>query len=107
MELSGNDGGGRGSTGEAMDGIGEGENPTRCIVHRERGGPGGRMVSGSNQQLSGCHGKGNQDLPQVKEVVECRHQRMKKDVQEREKENMALGGGCPGAGRASEVDQAV
>jgi len=32
---------------------------------------------------------------------------MKKDGREREKEKTALGGGCPGEGRASEVDPAV
>jgi len=47
------------------------------------------MVSGSNEQCSRCHGKENQDLCQIKEVVECRHQREKKDGRERAKEEAA------------------
>jgi len=65
------------------------------------------MVTGSNEQRSRRHCKENQDLCQVKEVVECRHQRKKKDCWEREKEKTALGGDCPGEGRASEVELAV
>ena len=90
-----------------MDGTGEGENSTRCGVHIGRGGAGGRMVSRRNEQCSRRHGKENQDLCQVKEVVECRHQRKMKDGWVREKEKTALRGGCLGAGRVSEVDPAV
>ena len=107
VEFSGDDGEGRRSSGEAMEGISEGEGSTRCRVHRGRGGAGGRMVSGSNEQRFRHHGEENQDLCQVKEVVERRHQKMKKDGREREKEKTELGGGCPGEGRAAEVDPAV
>jgi len=44
------------------------------------------MVSESNEQCSRRHGIENQDLCQVKEVVECRHPRQKKDCQKRVKE---------------------
>jgi len=63
--------------------------------------------SGSNEEHSRCHGKENQDLWQVKEEVERQHQRQKKDIRERGKEEMEHGGGCPGEGRAPEVILAV
>jgi len=97
----------RGSSGEAMGGTSEGESAIRCRVHSGRGGAGGRMVSGSNEQRSRRHSKENQDSCQIKEMVERRHQRKKKDGKEREKEKTALGEGCPGEGRAPEVDPAV
>jgi len=39
--------------------------------------------------------------------MERRHQRKKKDSQERQKEKTELAGGCPGEGRAPEVHIAV
>jgi hypothetical protein len=46
-------------------------------------------------------------LFQFKEVVECRHQRNKKDGGDRLKKKSELGGGYPGEGRAAELDPAV
>jgi len=65
------------------------------------------MVSGSNQQRYRRHGNENQDLFQVKGVVERRHQRKKKDSWERENEKTALRGGDPAECRALEVNSAV
>jgi len=65
------------------------------------------MVSGSNEQRSRRPGEENQDLCQVKEVVERRHQRKKKDGREKEKETSELRGGCLGESRAAEFDPAV
>jgi hypothetical protein len=102
-----NDGEGRGSSGEAMDGISEGESSPRCRVHRGRGGAGGRMVSASNEQRSRRYAKENENLCQVKELVERQHQRKKKVGSGREKVKTELGGGYPGEGRAPAVDLAV
>jgi hypothetical protein len=65
------------------------------------------MVSPSNEQRSRCHGKENQDLCQINEVVERRHRTMKNNGRERENEKTELGGGCPCKGRASEVVPAI
>jgi hypothetical protein len=64
------------------------------------------MVSGSNEQLSQCHSKEDQDLRQIKEVVERRHQREKKMSRKREKETEP-GGGRQGESKAPEVDSAI
>ena len=64
-------------------------------------------MSRCNDQCSRCHGKENQDLCQIEEVVERRHQGKKKDGWEREEEITELGGGCLRIGRAPEVDLAV
>ena len=52
------------------------------------------------EQRSQRHSKENQDLCQMKEVVERRHHKKKKDFGKREKEKMELGRGCLGEGRA-------
>jgi len=106
VELSCNDGEGLGNSREAMDGLSEGEGSPGCRVHRARGGAGGRMVSASNPQRSQRHSKGDQDLCQIQEVVECRHQRKKKSGPKREKA-MELGGGRQGESKAPEVDSAI
>jgi len=98
VEFTGNDGEGRRSSREALNGTSEEESSTRCSVHRGRGGAGGRMISGSNEQRSRPHGKANQGMCQVKEVVERGHPEKKKDGQEVDKEKKELGGGCPGEG---------
>ena len=103
-EIGCNDTGRCGSSGEAMYGMSEGESSTRCRVDRGRGGAGGRMVSGANEQRTGHHEKENQHLCQIKQVVERRHQKTKKDGRASEKENMEFPGGFPGEGRSLEVD---
>jgi hypothetical protein len=107
VEFGCNDGERHGSSGKAMDGISKGESSMRSRVHTGRGGAGGHIVSGSNEQRSRRHGKDSQDLGEIKDVVERRHQRTKKDGREREKEKTELGPGCPGTGRDPEVDPAV
>jgi len=70
VEFSGNDGEGRGDSREAVNCMSEGKSSPGCRVYRRRGGAGGRMVLETNVHRSRCHGKGNQDLCQIKEVVE-------------------------------------
>jgi len=65
------------------------------------------MVSRSNEQHSQLHSKEDQDLRQIKEVVERRHQRKEKSGRKGEKEKAEFGGGFQGEGRAPEVDSAV
>ena len=62
LELSCDDGGGRGGSGEAVGGTSEGESPSAGRMHKRQGGTGGCMLSGSNEQHSQRHGKGDQDL---------------------------------------------
>jgi len=72
-------------------------------VDRELGGVAGSMVSESNKQCSRRHGKENQYLCQIHELVECRHQSQKKEGLGREMEKMELGVGYLGSGTAPEV----
>jgi len=90
-----------------MYGTRERESSTRGRVHKERGGAGGRMGSGSNELRSRHHGRENCDLCLIKGVLEHRHQRKKMDSRSREEQKMELRGGHPGEGRAPEVDLAV
>jgi len=64
------------------------------------------MVSGRNEQRSQRHSKEDQDLRQIKEVVECRHRREKKCGRKREMETQ-LGEGRQGESKALEVDSAI
>jgi hypothetical protein len=64
------------------------------------------MVSGSNEQRPQRHSKEDQNLRQIKEVVERRHQRKKKSGRKRKKET-ELGGGRQGESKAPEVDSAI
>jgi len=64
------------------------------------------MVSGSNEQRSQCHRKDDQDLRQIQEVVEGRHQTMKKSSLKREKET-ELGGGRQVETQPLSVDSVV
>jgi len=90
-----------------MGGTSQKKSSIRCRVLSGRGAAGGRRVSGSNEQHPRRHSKDNQELCQIRETMQRRHQREKKDGSEGEKEKTALGGGCPGDGRASEVNLAV
>jgi len=107
VEFSCNDGAGLGGSREVMEGASEGESPPECRVHRRQGGTGGRMVSRGNEQRSQLHSKEDQDLCQIKEVVEHRHQRKEKGGRKGEKKKAEFGGGHQGEGRAPEVDSAV
>jgi len=76
-------------------------------MHGRWGGTGGSMVSGSNEQRSQHHSKEAQDMRQIEEVVERRHQRPKRSSSKRKTKKTEFGGGHPGEGRAPEVDLAV
>ena len=65
------------------------------------------MVSRSNEQRSQLHSKEDQDLRQIQEVVERRHQRKEKSGRKGEMMKAEFGRGCRGEGRAPEVDSAV
>jgi len=65
------------------------------------------MVSGSNGQHSRPHGIEHQDLCQINEVAERRHQGKNERGQEREKEEIEHGRGSQGAGRTPEVHSTV
>jgi len=78
VELSGNDGAGLGGSGEVIDGTSEGKSSPECRVHRRQGVTGGRMVSRSNEQHSRLHSREDQDLREINQVVEQRHQRKQK-----------------------------
>jgi len=89
-----------------MEGIIEGEGSPGGRVHSRRGGARGRMVSGSNEQRPQRHSKEDQNLRQIKEVVERRHQRKKKSGRKRKKKT-ELRGGRQGECKAPEVDSAI
>lgn len=107
VEFGTHDREGRGSSQEAMGGISEGQSSTRCRVDDGRDRAAGRMVSGSNEQHSRCHGKVTQVLCQAKLVVEGRHQRMKEVGRDREQERTEFGRGCPRRCTALEVNLGV
>jgi len=65
------------------------------------------MVSGSNEQRSQRHHKGDQDLRQIEAVVEHRHQREEKRSRKRKTKTPEFRGGRPREGRAPEVDLVV
>jgi len=77
VEVGCNDGGGRGSGGEAMERASERESSPEYRVPGRRGGARGHMVSGGNGQRPRRHDEDNQALRQTKKVVECRHHEKK------------------------------
>jgi len=107
VELTCDDRGGRGGSGEAVSRTRERESSSGGRMHRRSGGTGGHMVSGSNEQRSQRHGKEAHDVPQMKAVVERRHQRENTSSQKGKMKKTDFGGSIPGEGRAPEVDSAV
>jgi hypothetical protein len=65
------------------------------------------MVTRSNEQCSQLHNKEDLDLCQIKEVVECGHQRKENSGGKGEHMKPEFGGGRSREGRAPEVDLAV
>jgi len=106
VELSFNDRGGRRGSRNAMCQTSARESSPGRRMFITWGGTGG-MVSGSNDQCSQHHGKEDQDLHQFKEVVERWHRREKKSSRKRKTRKTEVGEGCPGEGRAPDVNSAV
>jgi len=107
VEISCDDREGLGGSGDGMDGTSKEGSSADCRMNRRQGRTGGRMVSGSNEQCSQCHGKEDQDLPQIEQVVERRHQREKQSRRKTKMMIMDVGVGHQGKGRAPDVDLAV
>jgi len=90
-----------------MDRAGNRESSPGPRMHSRRGGARGHMVSGSNGQSSRHHGKHDQVLHQIKEVVERQHQGKKEVGWKGKKEETKLGRGCQSEGRTPEVNLTV
>jgi hypothetical protein len=106
MELSCNDGGGLGSSREALEGISEEEGSPEYRVHSRQDGARGRMVSGSNEQRLQRRSKEDQKVHQIKELVECPHQRKKNNGRKRKKMKKLVGS-SQGESTSPEVDSVI
>jgi hypothetical protein len=76
-------------------------------MHSGRGGATGRKVPGSTGQSSRRHGKENQNLCQIAEVVEHRCQGKKEGGRKGKQEQAAFGRGRQGEARSAQVDSTV
>jgi len=64
-------------------------------------------VSGSNEPHSQRHSKEDQDLRQIKEVVECQHQTNENSGRKRDTKKAQFGGGRQGEHRTPAVNSVV